>query len=115
MPLKWAEWLCKDTAPRNPLVSPINADLRGLPPIYIQAGDAEILYDMIQSFYDKAQAQGANVKLDVWRHMNHDFQAFGDLIPESREALKRIEQVIEENVGYSPPTKPSQKPACQGG
>ena len=99
MPLKWAEWLCKGTNPRNPIVSPINADLRGLPPIYIQAGDAEILYDMIQSFYDKAQAQGANVKLDVWRHMNHDFQAFGDLVPESKEALMRIGQVIEENVG----------------
>jgi monoterpene epsilon-lactone hydrolase len=99
MPLKWAEWLCKDTHPSNPMVSPINADLRGLPPIYIQAGDAEILYDMIQSFYNRAQAQGANVKLDVWRHMNHDFQAFGDHIPESKEALMRIGQVIKENVG----------------
>lgn len=75
------------------------ADLLGLPPIYIQAGDAEILYDMIQSFYDKAQALGANVRLDVWRHMNHDFQAFGDLIPESKEALMRIGQFIKENMG----------------
>lgn len=99
MPLKWAEWLCKDTDPRNPIVSPINADLQGLPPVYIQAGDAEILYDMIQSFYDKAQAQGANIRLDVWRHMNHDFQAFGDLIPESKEALMRIGQFIKENMG----------------
>ena len=98
MPLKWAEWLCKNTDLRNPIVSPINADLRGLPPIYIQAGDAEILYDMIQSFYEKAQAQGINVKLDVWRHMNHDFQAFGDLMPESKEALNRIGQVIKENL-----------------
>lgn len=98
MTLKWAEWLCKNTDPRNPIVSPINADLRGLPPIYIQAGDAEILYDMIQSFYDKAQTQGANIKLDVWRHMNHDFQAFGDLMPESKEALMRIGQVIKEYV-----------------
>jgi acetyl esterase/lipase len=105
MTLKWAEWLCKGTDPRNPIVSPINADLRGLPPIYIQAGDAEILYDMIQSFYDKAQAQGANVRLDVWRHMNHDFQAFGDIIPESKEALERIGQVIWENAGQQPPAQ----------
>jgi acetyl esterase/lipase len=98
MTIKWAEWLCRDTDPRNPIVSPMNADLRGLPPIYVQAGDAEILYDMIQTFYEKAQAQGANVKLDVWRHMNHDFQAFGDIIPESREALNRVGQVIDENV-----------------
>ena len=31
MPLKWAEWLCKDTGLSNPIISPINADLRGLP------------------------------------------------------------------------------------
>lgn len=98
MPIQWAEWLCKNTNARNPIVSPINADLQGLPPIYIQAGDAEILYDMIQSFYEKAQTQGVNVKLDVWRHMNHDFQAFGELMPESKEALKRIGQVIKEYV-----------------
>jgi acetyl esterase/lipase len=98
MTLKWAEWFCKDADPHYPIISPINADLRGLPPIYIQAGDAEILYDMIQSFSDKAQAQGANVKLDVWQNMNHDFQAFGDIIPESNEALQRIGQVISEIV-----------------
>jgi monoterpene epsilon-lactone hydrolase len=98
MTLQWAEWLCKNADPDNPLISPINADLRGLPPIYIQAGDAEILYDMIQSFYDKAQAQGVNIRLDVWQYMNHDFQAFGDLMPESKEALMRIGHVIEEYV-----------------
>ena len=97
MPIQWAEWLCKDTDPQNPIVSPINANLQGLPPLYVQAGDAEILYDMIRSFYEKAQAQGVNIKLDIWRNMNHDFQAFGDLIPESKEALLRIGQVIKEN------------------
>jgi acetyl esterase/lipase len=99
MPLRWAKWLCRNVDPRNPIVSPINADLRGLPPVYLQAGDAEILYDMIRSFHDTAQAQGANVRLDVWRHMNHDFQGFGDLVPESREALARIGQVVRESAG----------------
>lgn len=98
MTLQWADWLCQGSDPSNPILSPINADLRGLPPIYIQAGDAEILYDMIKSFADKAQAQAANVRLDVWRFMNHDFQAFGDILSESKEALKRIGQVIEEHV-----------------
>jgi len=98
MTTQWAEWLCKGNDPRNPIISPIHADLRGLPPIYIQAGDAEILYDMIRDFADKAQAQGANVKLDVWKNMNHDFQAFGNIIPESREALIRIGQVIRDTL-----------------
>jgi acetyl esterase/lipase len=68
-----------------------------LPPIYIQAGTAEILHDMIYSFADVAQKQGARVKLDVWQNMTHDFQAFGDIVPDSKEALLRIGQVIREH------------------
>ena len=98
MTLQWAEWFCKNESPEHPIVSPIYADLRGLPPIYIQAGDAEILYDMIRDFAEKAQLKGANVKLDVWKNMNHDFQAFSGIIPESDEALQRIGQVISETV-----------------
>jgi acetyl esterase/lipase len=51
----WSEWYCSDADPHQPLISPLSADLRGLAPIYIQAGEAEILYDMIQAFADKAQ------------------------------------------------------------
>ncbi|MBI5933767.1 MAG: alpha/beta hydrolase [Chloroflexi bacterium] len=98
MPLTWAKWLCKDADPRNPTLSPIHADLSGLPPIYIQAGSAEILHDMIRAFADRAQSHNWNVRLDVWQNMNHDFQAFGEMIPESREALARIGQVIEETI-----------------
>lgn len=98
MPVKWAEWLCKGANPRNPIISPIHADLKGLPPIYIQAGDAEILHDMICGFADRAAEQGSQVKLEVWRNMNHDFQAYGASLLESREALMRIGQVVEEYV-----------------
>lgn len=95
MAVKWAEWLCQGANLRDPRISPLHADLTGLPPIYIQAGSAEILYDMIRAFADKAQAQGANVLLDVWKNMTHDFQAFGESLPESQEALRRIGQMVE--------------------
>jgi epsilon-lactone hydrolase len=95
---QWAKWLCSGADLRNPLISPVRAELKGLPPIYIQAGDAEILHDMIRAFADKAQAQGADVTLDVWPRMNHDFQAFGAGLPESQKALERIGQVIETTV-----------------
>lgn len=95
MAVKWAEWFCRGANPGNPRISPLHADLTGLPPLYIQAGSAEILYDMICAFAEKAQAQGAKVTLDVWKNMTHDFQAFGDSIPESQEALRRIGQMVE--------------------
>ena len=83
---------------RNPLVSPLWADLRGLPSIYIQAGRAEILYPSIQAFADRAQKQAADVVLETWEDMTHDFQLFGLDSPPSVDALKRISQVIDARV-----------------
>ncbi len=95
---QWADWFCDPAERRNPLVSPLWADLAGLPPIYIQAGRAEILYDSILAFANRAQKQGADVVLETWEDMNHDFQMFGLESSQSAEALRRIGQVIEERV-----------------
>jgi acetyl esterase/lipase len=96
MIVQWAEWYCRGTDLLNPLVSPVHADLRGLPPIYIQAGNAELLIDMIRMFVRKAQAQGASVTLEVWEQMNHVFQAYGTITRQSKEALHRIGEVIQQ-------------------
>ena len=95
---QWADWFCDSSQRRQPLVSPLWADLRGLPPIYIQAGRSEILYDSIQAFADHARSQGADVVLETWKDMNHVFQMFGPDAPQSADALRRIEQVIGSRV-----------------
>jgi epsilon-lactone hydrolase len=92
---QWADWFCDAAERRNPLVSPLRADLRGLPPIYIQAGRVEILYDSIRAFADRAQEQRADVVLETWGDMNHDFQMFGLDLPQSAEALRRLGEVID--------------------
>lgn len=91
---RWADWFCDPAQRRDPLVSPVLADLRGLPPIYLQAGRGEILYDSIQSFAAVAKRQGVDVTLDAWNDMNHDFQLFGPDAPQSAEALRRIGDAI---------------------
>jgi acetyl esterase/lipase len=98
MPEKWAEWLCNGYNPQNPLISPIHADLHGLPHIFIQAGETEILFDMIRQFADSAKRQGADVVLEVWENMNHDFQAYGDSVPQSHAALSHIGRVVHQHV-----------------
>ena len=95
---QWADCFCDGTERWHPMVSPVRADLSGLPPIYIQAGRAEILYDSIQAFADRAQKQGADVVLQTWEDMNHVFQMFGLDSPQSAEALRMIGQVIDERV-----------------
>ena len=99
MAVRWARWLCQGTDFKNPLVSPVHGDYSGLPPIYIQAGDAEILIDMIWEFASKAREQGAQITLEEWKQMNHVFQAYGTFTPQSREALQRISEVIQQAMG----------------
>lgn len=100
---RWAGWLCQNASPNDPLVSPVRADLAGLPPIYLQAGGAEILHDMIVTFANRAIQQGANVTLEVWPEMVHDFQAFGDMFPESKAALKRIAEMVQAHISPADP------------
>jgi epsilon-lactone hydrolase len=95
---QWADWFCGAGQRRDPLVSPVRADLRGLSPIYMQAGRAEILYDSIQAFADRAGIQGADVFLESWQDMNHVFQIFGPDLRQSADALRRIGEVIDVRV-----------------
>lgn len=94
MLLQWSDWFCKPSEHKDPCLSPLYANLRGLPPIYVQAGRAELLYDGIQAFAERAAQQGANVMFESWADMNHDFQMYGYRAPQSAAALKRIGEVI---------------------
>jgi acetyl esterase/lipase len=68
--------------PRNPLASPLYADLRGLPPLLIQVGNDEILLDDATRLAERAETAGVSVSLEVWDNMWHVFQAFASEIPE---------------------------------
>lgn len=92
--LQFGEWLKGDTGLSDAELSPIHHDFRGLAPIYLQAGGKEILVDMIRDFARTLEGQGAQVRLDVWEHMTHEFHAYGDHLPESRVALEFIGEAI---------------------
>lgn len=94
MTLQFAAWLKGTSGFSDAELSPIHQDLRGLAPLYLQAGGKEILVDMIRDFARTAQSQGARVRLEVWEHMTHEFHAHGQELPESREALDRIGAAI---------------------
>ena len=74
----------------DPFASPLLADLNGLPPIFIQVGDAEILLDDSREFEKKARAAGVDCKLEIWDRMIHVFQAFFPILPEGDEAIVRL-------------------------
>ena len=99
---RWAAWYVRGRDPKDPDISPLYADFNGFPPIYLQAGGAEIMIDMIRAYAQKGRREGADVTLEVWEHMVHNFQAFGDRQQKSEDALGRIRDFIAGRLARAP-------------
>jgi monoterpene epsilon-lactone hydrolase len=83
-----------DADPRDPLVSPIYGDLRGLPPLLIQAGSEEYLKEDCVRFADRACRAGVDVKLSVYPGMWHVWQIFYPWLPEASQAVNEIRNFV---------------------
>ena len=86
---------------RNPLASPIFADLKGLPPIYLQVGGDETLLDDSRILAERAKAAGIEVCLEVFPGMLHSFQMMAGRAPEADEAIERFAQWARPKLGLS--------------
>jgi acetyl esterase/lipase len=80
--------------PRHPLVSPVHADFRGLPPMLIQVGDAEVLLDDSTRVAKSAKAAGVEVELEVWDEMPHVWHVFAKYLPEGQQAIDKIGKFV---------------------
>lgn len=85
--------------PRAPLAAPLYADLTGLPPLLIQVGTSETLYDDAVRLADRATAAGVDVTLEPWQDMIHVWQLFAPMLPEGQQAIDRIGEHIHKYVG----------------
>ena len=95
MALQFGRWLDPDQVFGRDALSPISFDYSGLAPLYLQAGGREVLRDMIIEFAQVQKGKGADLMLDLWPDMPHDFQAYDSLTASSTEALARIRQAID--------------------
>lgn len=90
----------------DPRVSPIFADLRGLPPLLVQAGSHEVLLNDATRLAVKAATDDVPVVLDITPGVPHVFQAFAGLLDEGESALERagrfITDHLEGSVGGDP-------------
>lgn len=97
-----AAYYCREDQLRNPLVSPVFADLSGLPPLYIQVGEDEILLSDSTRAADKVKAAGGEVEIEIWPGMWHVFQAFLVQVPESKKAVKKIGAYVRKALKVAP-------------
>ncbi|MEY9929683.1 acetyl esterase/lipase [Catenulispora sp. GP43] len=80
--------------PADPLISPVFADLRGLPPLLIQVGTHELLLDDAVRLAARAAAADVPVALEVTAGVPHLFQAFAAMLEEGDAALVRVTQFL---------------------
>ncbi len=83
---------------REPLASPIYADLTGLPPLLIQVGSAEILLDDSIRLAGVAGAADVSTTLEVWPGMQHVFHAFAFMLDEGRDATIRAGEFLRSHM-----------------
>lgn len=72
---------------RDPLVSPLFADLLGFPPLLIQVGSAETLLADATRFAAAAGAADVDVTLEIWPHMIHAWPLWNAKLDAGRRAL----------------------------
>ena len=78
----------------DPRVSPLFADLAGLPPTLIQVGSAEILYDDAVALVKRLTAADVPVCLQQWQGMGHAWAAFGEAVPEAAASVADVGRVL---------------------
>ena len=76
------------------LISPIFADLSGLPPLIIQAGTHEVLLDDAVRLARQAATADVEVTLDITPRVPHVFQAYHAILDEAAAALDRAGQLL---------------------
>ena len=76
------------------LISPVFADLSGLPPLIIQAGTHEVLLDDAVRLARQAATADVEVTLDITPRVPHVFQAYYPILDEAAAALDRAGQFL---------------------
>ncbi len=84
-----------DTPATHPYASPLYADLRGMPPLFMQAASTEVLLDDARRVAENAHAAGVAVEFEIWPKMPHVWQIFAPFIPEAGRALDRAAGFVQ--------------------
>jgi monoterpene epsilon-lactone hydrolase len=83
---------------RDPLISPVFGDWRGLPPLLVHVGEDEILRADAVRVQELATAAGVHVRLEIYPRMWHVWQIFLAL-PQAIQSLDDIAQFLRSHLG----------------
>ena len=83
---------------KDPRLSPLYADLKGLPPTFVQIGSAETLLDDAVRFAAAAGAADVATTLEIWPHMIHAWPLWNARLEPGRRALAQAGAFLRRNL-----------------
>jgi epsilon-lactone hydrolase len=78
----------------DPVISPLRADLSGLPPLLVQTATGDLVLDESRQLVERARAHGVDARLEVYPAETHVFHVFWPFLPEAADALQRAGEFI---------------------
>lgn len=93
---RWAAAYAAGADPASPAISPLFADLSGLPPLLIEVGTAEVLLDDARRVATRARAAGVDVTTYEGPDLIHVWHFFAGAVPEADEGIERVAGFIRD-------------------
>ncbi|OQX61291.1 MAG: hypothetical protein B5M56_09395 [Desulfococcus sp. 4484_241] len=100
---KVENYLSAGKDPRDPYVSPAFGDYKGLPPLFVQASDTELLLNDSLLVVDRAKKAGVDVRFRLWHNLPHVFSVFSDFLPEGKAGVKEIAAFVNRHIHEESP------------
>lgn len=86
----------KNESPQHPLASPLFADLKGLPPLFISLGTHEVILGEGKELAKKATDAGVPVTLDIQKRMMHVYPILIPRHPQSKTTFRKIKEFVSQ-------------------
>lgn len=90
----FSHYYVADNDPKNPFISPLFGDLKGLPPIYINSAVDDELYEDGEKFSKKALDAGVDITFKAGHGMIHCYPLLAPMFKEATEAMDEIVSFI---------------------
>jgi len=81
---------------RNTDISPVNADLRGLPPAFVLTAECDPLRDQGEAYAQRLEQAGVAVRLKRYEGMIHPFFSLAGIIDGGKEAIADAAAALRE-------------------
>jgi monoterpene epsilon-lactone hydrolase len=86
----------------DPVVSPLLADLSGLPPLLVQAATGDMVLRESRLLVERAVEHGVDARLELYPADTHVFHVFWTFLPEAADALQQAGAFIRERLAQAP-------------